>query len=363
MKQRVWENPWRLMLAINVAVALGVFAHKIRLTPYIPYIHLLVDYHFCFIKRALIGAMVALFTDKVPVWLPYALGGTVWLLTLALFMQLFRRTFGFDERQLPLLVFTAGSPFFFKNFMHTLGHFDIYGCFFAICLLLLPARSFLFVLLATSSSIILLLIHHIHALMYVPTIVVIVMLRYYLVTGVSRQNCAAGLAALLLIGALFVVVQFWGTMPLPHAEFVAYLWSRMADPSRTNLLAAHALEPARRSRLRAADLVAHAALAIFCRDDPRAARRLASSNCDRGPDRGQPRLSRDVRDRVRLFQVGVELGRLHGADPARDQDAAGRARGRADPDGWKHQVFRACRDADPARWDCATVLGSRISTV
>jgi hypothetical protein len=236
MKERVWENPWRLMLAINVAVALGVFAHKIRLTPYIPYIHLLVDYHFCFIKRALIGAVVALFTDKVPVWLPYALGGTVWLLTLALFMQLFRRTFGFDERQLPLLVFTAGSPFFFKNFMHTLGHFDIYGCLFAICLLLLPARSFFFVLLATSSSIILLLIHHIHALMYVPTIVVIVMLRYYLVTGVSRRNCAAGLAALLLIGALFVVVQFWGTMPLPHAEFVAYLRSRMADPSHTNLL-------------------------------------------------------------------------------------------------------------------------------
>jgi hypothetical protein len=146
MKERVWENPWRLMLAINVAVALGVFAHKIRLTPYIPYIHLLVDYHFCFIKRALIGALVALFTDKVPVWLPYALGGTVWLLTLALFMQLFRRTFGFDQRQLPLLVFTAGSPFFFKNFMHTLGHFDIYGCLFAICLLLLPARSFCFLI-------------------------------------------------------------------------------------------------------------------------------------------------------------------------------------------------------------------------
>jgi hypothetical protein len=27
----------------------------------------------------------------------------------------------------PLFVFMAGSPFFLKNFMHTLGHFDIFG--------------------------------------------------------------------------------------------------------------------------------------------------------------------------------------------------------------------------------------------
>jgi hypothetical protein len=45
-----------------------------------------------------------------------------------LFVTLFRRTFGFDDRHMPLFVFMAGSPFFFKNFMHTLGHFDIYGC-------------------------------------------------------------------------------------------------------------------------------------------------------------------------------------------------------------------------------------------
>ena len=62
-------------------------------------------------------------------------------ITAGLFVQLFRRTFGFDEKHLPLFIFMAGSPFFLKNFMHTLGHFDIYGCLFAICLLLIPARS------------------------------------------------------------------------------------------------------------------------------------------------------------------------------------------------------------------------------
>ena len=42
---------------------------------------------------------------------------------------------------LPLFVFMAGSPFFLKNFMHTLGHFDIYGCAVRDLLLLIPARS------------------------------------------------------------------------------------------------------------------------------------------------------------------------------------------------------------------------------
>src|SRR4029079_6989325 len=102
MDLRVWENPWRLMLAVNAAVLLGVFLHKITLPPFVPYIHLLVDYHFGFIKRALIGATVALFVAKVPVWLVFAIGGATWLITLGLFVVLFRRTFGLEDRQMPL---------------------------------------------------------------------------------------------------------------------------------------------------------------------------------------------------------------------------------------------------------------------
>src|SRR5690348_10219242 len=154
------------MLVVNVAVFVGVFWHKVLLPPFVPYIHLLVDYHFGFIKRALIGAVVSLFTDKVPVWLVFALAGAVWLITLGLFIKLFRRTFGLDDAQLPLFVFTAGSPFFLKNFMHTLGHFDVYGCALAIVLLLIPARSIAYVLLAALFSIVLILIHHINLLMY-----------------------------------------------------------------------------------------------------------------------------------------------------------------------------------------------------
>ncbi len=234
MNLRVWENPWRLMLAVNAAVLVGVVLHKIALPPHVPYIHLLVDYHFGFTKRALIGAIVSLFTAKVPVWLVFALGGAAWLITAGLFIQLFRRTFGFE--QLPLFVFMAGSPFFLKNFMHTLGHFDIYGCLFALCLLLLPARSLAYVLLAALFSATLILIHHIHLLMYVPTIAVIVLLRHYLLSGTHRRNVAVGITSLFGLAALFIAAQFYGTVPIPEAEFVAYLAGRMADPSRTDLL-------------------------------------------------------------------------------------------------------------------------------
>jgi hypothetical protein len=236
MNLRVRENPWRLMLAVNVAVLIGVFLYKITREPYVPYIHLLVDYHFGFTKRALIGALVSLFFREVPVWLVFALSGAVWLVTLGLFIKLFRRTFGFGDAHMPLFVFMAGSPFFLKNFMHTLGHFDIYGCALAICLLLLPARSVAFVVLAAAASMILVLIHHIHILMYVPTIAVIVGIRYYLVQGFSRQNVTVGIAAIACIGLLFFAAQFYGSMPVPPDEFVRYLQSRMADPTRTNLL-------------------------------------------------------------------------------------------------------------------------------
>src|SRR5258707_15705205 len=85
---RMRENPWRLMLAVNVAVLIGVFCYKITREPYVPYIHLSVDYHFGFTKRALIGAVVSLFFAKVPVWLVFALYGGAWLITLGLFAAL-----------------------------------------------------------------------------------------------------------------------------------------------------------------------------------------------------------------------------------------------------------------------------------
>jgi hypothetical protein len=60
MNLRLQKKRWHLMLAVNAAVLIGVFVYKITREPYVPYIHLLVDYHFGFTKRALISAVVSL---------------------------------------------------------------------------------------------------------------------------------------------------------------------------------------------------------------------------------------------------------------------------------------------------------------
>jgi hypothetical protein len=99
-----------------------------------------------------------------------------------------------------------------------------------------PAESIFFVLLAALFSIILILIHHIHLLMYVPTLAVIVALRHYLLVQTSRGSIIIGVVATLAVGALFIALQFWGTMPIPPAQFLDYLKSRMADSSRMDLL-------------------------------------------------------------------------------------------------------------------------------
>ena len=241
---------------------------------------------------------------------------------------------------MPLLIFMAGSPFFLKNFMHTLGHFDIYGCAFAILLLLIPARSVAFVLLAALASMILVLVHHIHLLMYVPTIAVIVTLRYYLVQGFDRRNVAVGIAAALCVGLLFLAAQFLGTMKVPEAEFVRYLQTRMADPSRTNLLSFSYIwyQPLSKEvsdtwQRMPSNILGIPVFALliwlhtplwkyFASSDPRAFgstppphRRCRPRDRERG-------VSRDVCDGVRLFEVDLELGGLHVPDPARGQNAA-----------------------------------------
>ena len=90
--------------------------------------------------------------------------------------------------------------------------------------------------IAALFSIVLVLIHHIHLLMYVPTIITIVVIRHYLTQGVTRTNVAFGAVALLCVSALFFAAQFLGTMPIPEADFVEHLKTRMTDPSRTDLL-------------------------------------------------------------------------------------------------------------------------------
>ncbi len=219
---------WRWLIVINATIIFGYAVYKIvHDVPELEYTHLLVNYHFGFTKRALIGGVISLFTDRVSPWLVYVLGSAILLTTMGLYLRLFQKTFGFFQATAPLLVFIAGSPFFFKNFIKTIGYFDIYGCTFAIIVLLVPARSLAFVALAACGSIVLILIHHIHMLLYVPTIAAIVVMRYYLMQPRSKTDATFGIAASAIVVAIFIAVQAFGNVPASSTEFTQFITGRV----------------------------------------------------------------------------------------------------------------------------------------
>jgi hypothetical protein len=234
------KDPWRAMIAVNAAVLIGSVIYKIGFYYFgKEYLHLVVDYHFGFTKRAFIGQLVSVAFPVVPYWFAAALGLTMWLIALALFLTLFKRIYGFSAATAPLFVFIAGSPMFFKNFMHTLGNFDIYGCIAALSFLLLPARSFSYVVLAALSCAALLLIHHIHMLLYTPTIAVIVASRYYLPRGATVLNLAGGALGALALGAIFLRLTYFSAAPVSVDALAAHVIGRSADPAHLNLSLLH----------------------------------------------------------------------------------------------------------------------------
>lgn len=226
-----WNKPWLWMLATDFLIAMAGILYTVYVdTPRFPgYMHLLVTYHFGFIRRALIGTIVSWFTDSVPIWYVYAIAIAAWIVALVLFVAAFRKVFGFKEQNFPLFVFIAGSPFFFKNFAITLGHFDIYGCIWALVALLVPVVP-LYPLIVAAGCVVLILIHHLHFLLYIPTITFIVLVRYGAVPRLSIGKGVYGLILVFLVSTAFVVAALFGRMPAPMETFQAYVSARASDP-------------------------------------------------------------------------------------------------------------------------------------
>ena len=221
------RDPWRRMIAIDVAIMLGLFVYKILYyVPTVPYLHLIIDYHFGFTKRALVDTLLSFILPVVPVWFVFVLGGAVWLLALVLFLKLFKKNFGFDSTTIPLFAFLFGSPFFLKNFVQTIGYFDIYGCVFALVMLLIPARSLVYVVIGGLGCAVLVLIHHLQVLLYVPVIGLIVVMRYYFVRELTVFDVIAGAFLTLLVGGTFMAVVLYGAMPASMEQLIGYLRGR-----------------------------------------------------------------------------------------------------------------------------------------
>jgi hypothetical protein len=225
------NRPWRWMLALNCIIAPAALLYTVLVdSPRYPgYMHLLVTYHFGFVRRALVGTVLSWFTDAVPFWYVYAIAIAAWIVTLVLFVAAFRKVFGFKPENFPLFVFVIGSPFFFKNFAIGLGHFDIYGCLWALVALLIPVGA-LYPLVIAAGCVVLVAMHHLHFLLYIPTIGFIVFVRYGLLPGFSTGKAVYGIALVGLVGAAFLVAAFFGRMPVSPETFLAYVRSRALDP-------------------------------------------------------------------------------------------------------------------------------------
>jgi hypothetical protein len=231
VRYRALNRPWRWMLAADLVIAVAGIVYTVLIdSPRFPgYMHLLVTYHFGFVRRALIGTIISWFTDTVPLWYVYALAIVAWIVALVLFVAAFRKVFGFAEKNVPLFVFLVGSPFFFKNFAIAIGHFDIYGCIWALVALLIPVGS-LYPLVIAVGCVVLILIHHLHFLLYIPTIGFIVFVRYGMVPGLSAGKIVYGLSLVVLISIAFAAVAVFGRMTVPPETFLAYVRSRALDP-------------------------------------------------------------------------------------------------------------------------------------
>ncbi len=217
------------MLAVDLAMLAGLFLYKVVYhDPQIEYAHLLVTYHFGFAKRALMGSLISLATASVPIVAVYALGLAAFIVALVLFGTMFRRIVGPNAQNLPLLAFLVGSPFFFKNFMYSIGYFDIYGCIAALIALIAPVGVFYLPALALG-CVVLVLLHPVQFLLYCPVICLVAVIRYYCPFDFPAARVLyGGLLCLFVLAAFIASVRFGQILTSPET-LLDYLRARGSD--------------------------------------------------------------------------------------------------------------------------------------
>jgi hypothetical protein len=221
--------PFALMLACSVVICLVLFYQRYDKVFPLLYAHYLVSYEFGLIKRGLVGEISSLFLAKVNYHHVLFVGLTFWLITLAAYLEVFRRTFTLSAQTFPLLAVILGSPFFFKNFMFSIGYFDILGCLAALIAILLPVNLALPIVMGAIGCV-LLLVHHLHLLLYLPTIAFIVIARTLAAGRLTLLFVAASSAAAIAMAGLFLQLAFHGSVTVPTDVFMDALRARADAP-------------------------------------------------------------------------------------------------------------------------------------
>jgi hypothetical protein len=230
-KEHEWRTarPFALMLACSVAICLVLLYQRLDKVFPLLYAHYLVSYEFSLIKRGLVGEISSLLLAKVSYHHVVFVGLTLWLITLATYLEVFRRTFTLSMRTFPLLAVILASPFFFKNFMFSIGYFDILGCLAALIAILLPVNLALPIVMGAIACV-LLLVHHLHVLLYLPTIAFIVIARALAAGRLTLLFSAASSVAAITAAGLFLYLAFYGSVTVPMDVFIDALRARADAP-------------------------------------------------------------------------------------------------------------------------------------
>jgi hypothetical protein len=224
------------MIVCSASIMVAILINKIVAHyPLLEYAQLLATYRFGIIRRALIGQLWSLLHDRVAAADVYILGANFILITMGLFFFVFVRVVGPMRDNMPLFACMFGSPFFFKNFIFSIGYFDVLGCLTALLALALPLNP-VFIPLIGTACILLLFVHHLHFLLYIPTIALIVVLRHR--AGRRWGAFALGQMGLfaVAIGSAFLFLAFFARLSISPDVFYQYLVGRAVDPLERDVL-------------------------------------------------------------------------------------------------------------------------------
>jgi hypothetical protein len=222
--------PWSRLVVLGLLVTGGLVVGRLATEPHwLVYAHLLVDYRFGFVRRGLMGELLSHILARTAPWHAYALGLAAWSVAVGLYAAVFRRLRFPDARQAAIfLCFTALSPVFLKNFVQTLGYFDVYGAMLLMAAILAPpglaARS-----AVAAGCAVLLAVHHIHALLYVPAVLVVLTWKALAAGEAPARALAGGALLAAALAAVFAAIVLQAA-PVAPERLVAAMRERAAVP-------------------------------------------------------------------------------------------------------------------------------------
>jgi hypothetical protein len=195
------------------------------------YAHRLVRYDHGLIRRGLVGEIYSLFASRVPPWAVDIEGFVTVAVAICLGWIVFTRTFRIVVTQkIAIACFVFGSPFLFKNYLGTLGKFDVLGAGVGMLAALLPLHAYTFIFVGALSAV-LLIVHHINATLFVPTIYGVLLIRSLAASWPPPRILILVLTcSIAALAALFFALIVFADPSMSPEEFKVFLRERATVP-------------------------------------------------------------------------------------------------------------------------------------